>query len=137
MTTKIDRSVPVNQQTWRRDLVIVSSMPSRFVGTLPPAEAERAASGAPFTLTNVLTYVANYGLQPLPGGNHNLVVRPHELLPFDLISHLTQISINKWEHIIRIEEQPEDFSNWMYERYLNYYDPPRLVGSSDKVTLSG
>lgn len=134
--TKIDRSVPVGQQTWRQELVLVSSMPTRFVGILSPEEAERAADGKPFVLSNALTYVANYGLQPLPNGNHGLIVRPHELLPFDLITHLTMFTVNRWEHLIRIADQHEDFSNWMYERYMNYFDPPRLVGA-DKITLSG
>ena len=134
--TKIDRSVPVGQQTWRRELVLVSSMPTRFVGLLPPEEAENAMAGKPFVLSNALTYVANYGLQPLPNGNHGLIVRPHELLPFDLISHLTSFTVNRWEHLIWIADQHEDFSNWMYERYMNYFDPPRLVGA-DKITLNG
>jgi len=134
--TRIDRSVPVNQQGWRKELVLLASTPNCFVGLLPPEEAEKAMSGQPFTLTNALTYVANFAMHPMPNGNLTLVVRPHELLPLDLISHITSLTVKQWEHLIWIADQHEDLSNWMYERYMNYFDPPRLV-SADKVTLSG
>lgn len=130
----VDRSVPVSEQTWRRKLVMVASMPSRFVGMLEDHEFDKAMEGKPFVLNNALTYVANYGLQPVAGG-HSLIVRPHELLPFDLISDI-KVLVKQWEHIVRVEEQPEQFSSWMYERYMNYYDPPRLVGA-DKIVLGG
>jgi hypothetical protein len=131
----VDRSVPVSEQTWRSKLVMVASMPSRFVGILEDREFDKAMQGAPFVLTNVLTYVANYGLQPVAGG-HSLIVRPHELLPFDLLSDVKTLTIKQWDHLIRVAEQPEQLSSWMYERYMNYYDPPRLVGT-DKIVLGG
>jgi len=133
---KIDRSIPAHHQTWRNNLVVVSSPPTRFVGLVSDEEYAKALNGQAFVLTQALIYFANMNVQMRSPTAYSLVMVPHEITPFDLISELNSVVIGDYQHIIRVADQPPALVEWITDRYMNHFDPPRVV-TNDKVVLSG
>lgn len=133
---KIDRSVPAHEQAWRNNLVVVSSPPTRFVGLVSDEEYAKALNGQAFVLTQALTYLANMNVQMRSPGAYSLVMAPHDITPFDLVADLNSVVIGSYQHIIRVADQPPAFVEWMTDRYLNHFDPPRVI-TADTAILGG
>lgn len=132
MEIQIDRTLPSDKQTWREHLVLVSSLPSRFLGILPPEQTEAALNGKPFYLKKVAVYFCNLALQQTPKGV-TLSTVPHTLLKYDLIDTLDRVDVLSAQHIIQVHLQSEVFKRWMEEQYTNLMDPPRVVAAGPLV----
>ena len=101
MQVDIRRDVPEDQQTWRSQLVLVSSLPTRFVGILSPEDRVNAEAGRPFVLRKAAVYFCNLALQQTQQGISIQTV-PHALLQYDLMSTLEEVTVVRVEHIISV-----------------------------------
>lgn len=138
----LSQTVHPDNQHWRKHLVLVSSLPNRFVGLVD----EEITAGKPFKLYATLMYVAELMFSPVvemqetangprpvmgPNGQPKIVgmqggTKLHALVPYDFIGTPT-IEIGVCQHIIRVADQDHDFQQWMYREYQNFFDHPKVV----------
>lgn len=137
-------TISQSETNWRRHLVLVSSLPNRFVGIVDDPHYH---PGRPFTIYGTMLYVAELMFAPVtkmmegpngekipvrgPDGRPEIIglhgsTKLHTLVPYDFLG-TPEIEIVSAQHVMWVTNQPEEIKKWMYEQYLHYFDPPRIV----------
>lgn len=137
----LSQAVNMERQTWRKHLVLVSSLPNRLVGLVD----DEIIPGKTFKIHATLMYIAELAFSPVvemqdgPGGPRPVMgpngqpkvvgmqggTKLHALVPYDFIGTPT-IEIGVWQHVIKIADQDEAFQTWMYREYQNFFDQPKI-----------
>lgn len=140
----LSQTVPMDSQLWRKQLVLVSSLPNRFVGIIDLGTEIEV--GTPFKLYATLMYVAELAFSPVvementdkgprpimgPNGQPRVVgmqggTKLHAVIPYDFIGTPT-VTIGSWQHVIHVNEQDEGFRNWVFKEYQGFFDPPKVA----------
>ncbi len=117
-------------KVWEKLLVIVAAGSQRFLGILDDEDSDaRLRAGRPFTVTNVVVYLANMQMQQTPQGLQ-LAMAPHIMVAYDLMEPLSTMLITNPNHVVFVSEQPEKFKEWMVDSYLAVFDPPLVKTAS-------
>lgn len=132
MKIEISRTTPEDQQEWRKNLFLISSLPTRFLGIIPEDQVERAREGKPFRLLKAAVYFCNISLQQSPRGV-SLSTLPHTLLKYDLIETLEVLDVVQCQHVVRVSDQGPTFQEWMYKQYLELFDPAKVAAPEPKI----
>jgi len=125
---------------WGDRFILVISSPHRFIGVVPnKEELTKAHEGAPFKLSKACVLISQVGFQqmvdkttrqPLPQiGIQGL----KEIIPFELITPLSNITITNHAAIVPLSEQPEKLQEWARSHYLQVIDPPRVQQQPSNV----
>lgn len=139
---RISQEVHEDKQDWRKQLVLVSSLPERMVGIVE--SFDDIEQRKPFKLHATLIYIADLSFAPVvatqetPQGPRPIMengkpkllgiqgsTKLHALIPYDFIGTPT-IEVNNWQYVIRVADQDDGFKKWMYDTYLNFFDPPKV-----------
>lgn len=135
---QLDHTVHVDQQEWRKHLVFVSTVPNRLVGLVDPDETDFSGN---FMLYAAVMYVSELVFSPIleldPDTRKpvmkdgapvtvgmNARTKLQILVPYDVMS---PIDVRVWpSFMMHVHEQGEGWQKWMFERYLNLFDEPRV-----------
>lgn len=119
----VDHETPIAQQTWRDHLIVISSTPTRFVGLVkePPKPGEHVV------LYAAASYIGNLQLQAHPNGGVKVLMLPQDIVPYDLMAMIPEVTISKYEHYFEVKKMVPAMAEWFYSNYLEVIAGPSKI----------